>query len=318
MFALVIVLILGLIVVAGIAYAVFGPKPVPATDRYGHDGRPATRWVGAVVAGVAFILGAAVLFGSMYTPVGTSDVAVVTSFGHTDGDLQSGVHLTAPWQDTTTWDHSVQRTSFEGKNCLQVRIFGGQTACLPTVIQWQAVPAAADSQFKRFRTFLRMQAAYMSASTIVGFFNNSFETFNPITTASLQANGGKGGTTVTALVKQVAGSMRTSYAGQVNIERITVGTPQYSQYVDGQLGKVVGAKVGLETATINAQTAVQEANAAKNLQSGGHLSPLVVLQNCVDTVKALAQAGESTAPTFNCSNLFGGSGISASVLLGGK
>jgi hypothetical protein len=305
MFAVVIMLILAALVVLGVGYAIFGPKP-RGRSRYDDNYRPATRWIGAVVAGVAGLLGFLVLIGSTYTPVGTSDVAVVTSFGHTDGDLNSGVHFIAPWKDTTVWDHSVQRTSFEGSNCLQVRIFGGQTACLPTVIQWQAEPSAADQQFRRFRTFLRMQAAYMSASTIVGFFNNRFETFNPITVASLQANGSTGGTTVTSLVRQVATDMRAAYTGQVNIERITVGTPQYSSYVDGQLGKVVGAKVGLETATINAKTAIQEANAAKNLTLGNHLSQLAVLQNCIDTVKSLAQAGESTSPTFNC-NLFGGS-----------
>lgn len=317
MFAFVIVLIMAALVVLGTGYAVFGPKK-RGNDNYASDYRPATRWIGAVVAAVAFVLGGAVLFGSTYTPVGTSDVAVVTSFGHTDGDLTSGVHFIAPWKDTTTWDHSRQRTLFEGNNCLQVRIFGGQTACLPTVIQWQAVPAAADTQFRLYRTFLRMQAAYMSASTVVGFFNNRFETFNPITVASLQANGATGGTTVSGLVKQVASDMRAAYAGQINIERVTVGTPQYSNYVDTQLGKVVGAKVGLETATINAKTAIQEANAARNLQNGGHLTPLVVVQNCIDTARILAQANEHTSPTWNCSGLFSGAGSNASVLIGTK
>lgn len=309
MFSFIIVLTLGVVAVAGVLYAVFGPKP-----RGNKDYMPATRWIGGVAAVIALLLGAGILAGSMYTPVGTSDTAVVTSFGHTDGDLGPGIHWTAPWQNTTIWDHSVQRTSFEGRNCLQVRIFGGQTACLPAVVQWQAIPAAADRQFQRFRTFLRMQAAYMSASTIVGFFNNRFETYNPITTASLQANGAKGGVTVSILTREVASDLRAAYRGEINIERITVGTPQYSSYVDDQLGKVVGAKVGLETATIAAQTAQKEALAAKNLTTGNHLTALAVLQNCLDTVKALAQAGESTSSTFNC-NLFGG-GTNASVLLG--
>src|SRR6266568_3764891 len=311
MFAVIVVLILAAIMVCGIGYAIFGPKP-RGTDSYARDYRPPTRWIGAAAAGIAFLLGGAVLFGSTYTSVGTSDVAVVTSFGHTDGDLQPGIHFIAPWKNTTVWDHSKQRTAFEGSNCLQVRLFGGQTACLPTQIQWQAVPAAADQQFRLYRTFLRMQAAYMSANTLVGFFNNRFETFNPVQVASLQAGGSTGGTSVSALVKEVASDMRTAYAGQINIERVTVGTPNYDNYIDGQLNKVVGAKAGLEVATINAKTAIQEANAAKNLTLGNHLSQLAVLQNCIDTVKALAQASESTSPTFNC-NLFGGS--SAGVLV---
>jgi SPFH domain / Band 7 family len=318
MFALIVSIILGLIALTGIGYAIFGPKPTEATGgRYSSDytpGRPATRWVGAVVAAVALLLGGGVLIGSMYTPVGTSDEAIVTSFGHVDGNpLGPGIHWTAPWQNTTIWDHSKQRTSFEGKDCLHVRLFGGQTACLPTQIQWQAVPSAADQQFRLYRTFLRMQAAYMSANTLVGFFNTQFENFNPVQVASLQASGAKGGTSVSALVRNVADAMRQAYTGQINIERVTVGTPDYDNYIDSQLNKVVGAKAGLEVAQINEQTAQAEATAAKNLTTGGHLTPLTLLQTCLDTVKALAQAGEATSQTFNC-NLFGG-GSNASILL---
>jgi hypothetical protein len=305
MFALIFAILCGVAVVAGAAYAVFGPKP--KGDKYGRDYRPSTRWIGAVVAGIALILGIVVLGASMYSPVGTSDTGIVTSFGHTDGDLPPGIHWTSPWKNVTIWDHSVQRIPFEGKNCLEIRIAQQQSACLDVTAFVRTDPAAADSQFQKYKTFLRVKAALFSRAIITSFYNDVFERYNPVLLASQSAAGQTGGTTIANLNRQVLSNMRTAYANEAFVTQLNAGQIRYDPQIEAQLQKVVGATAGVNVAKENALAAGYQHDAAVKLATGNTLTPAVVEQNCINVTQSIIQAGGSLPPSWNCTG--GGSGV---------
>ena len=306
MFAVFILIVLGIAFVAGAAYAVFGPKKRgDSGGRYGNsssDYRPATRWIGGVVAVVAAFLGLLVLGVSTYSPVGTSDTGIVTSFGHTDGDLGPGNHWTAPWQNVTIWDHSVQRLAFEGNNCLQIRIAQQQSACLDVIVFTRLDPQAADAQFQKYKTFPRVQAALFSRGVVTSFYNDVFEHYNPVLLASQQ----NGGTTIAGLTRQVLHNLRTAYANQAFIVSLNSGQIRYDSQVEQALQSVVKATANVNVQKQNATAASYQHAAAAKLAQSGSLTPAVVEQICITTTQQILQAGGTLPPAWTCTGSGGG------------
>jgi hypothetical protein len=280
-----------------------------------HRGqRPVPRWPFALGGVVLFLVAGFGLIGAMYASVGTSDVGIVTAFGHTQGnDLRPGPHLVAPWDDVTIWDDSVQHTVFDGPHskigntgCLVVRIAGQQAACLDVNIYWRDQPGGSDRQFVLYRTFLRLQAAYMSRGVLVQFFNNRFEHFDPVDLASQTAAGKTGGQDVSALTAQVADDIRTAYAGQITILRVTTSSPSYSGQVDAALEKVVTAKANYNAALIAEKTATAQATATKNLNAQKPTTG-TLLELCYQTTANILGSGGHLPAAWTCTG--GGAGV---------
>lgn len=275
------------------------------------------RWPFAV-AGAALVLIAplSIVFGLVLAPIGTSDTGIVTSFGHTDGDLNPGIHWIEPWQDVAIWDGSVQHVVFGGggKNglpCLKVRIAGQQQACLNVNIWYQDNRAGADSQFVKYRTFARLQEALFSGGALVQFFNNRFEGFNPVALATRTGQGLQGGQDVTALTREVAADLRSAYAGQVNIIRVTTSSPQYSSTVEAALEQVVKAAAGTEVAQQQEKTAGAQAAAIGTLNHA-KANPATITQLCINTTKDIIASGGSLPQAWTCT------GSTSGVLVSGK
>lgn len=306
MFLFIFLIIIGLIGIGGIAAACLMSRDSDIA-----------RWpfavIGAVLVVIAFL---SIVFGQMLTPIGTSDTGIVTSFGHTDGDLHPGIHWVLPWQDVTIWDGSVQHIQFggTGKNalpCLKVRIAGQQQACLDVNIWYQDNRNGADSQFVRYRTFGRLQEALFSAGAIVQFFNNRFESFNPVALATRTGAGLQGGKDVTALTRDTATDLRAAYAGQVQIDRVTTSSPQYSGTVEAALEQVVKAAANTEVALQNEKTATAQAAAIKTLNNA-KASGSTNIQQCLTITKDVIAGGGQLPQAWNCLGSSGG------VLVSGK
>jgi hypothetical protein len=133
----IIVLIAGVIVIAG-------------ASAFTDDGRGTAgfRAGGAAVIAVAFLL--YVVSGLKSVPV--KNLGVAQSFGAVSGGFYNpGVHETwKPWVHLTDIDETVQTTTFEGGNALDVRIGGQQTADADITIQWKILPSAASSLFSDY------------------------------------------------------------------------------------------------------------------------------------------------------------------------
>ena len=77
--------------------------------------------------------------------VPVKNIGVPHSYGSVHGgNYAPGIHETwTPWLHLTDINETVQTTTFEGDNCLQVRVGGKQSACADITIQWQILPGAA-------------------------------------------------------------------------------------------------------------------------------------------------------------------------------
>ncbi len=253
-------------------------------------------------AAACAVLAVLILIFSSLTTVGPSDVGIETAFGHTVGnDLGSGLHWVAPWDGVTIWDDSIQRTAFEGSNCLDIRIAGQQSACLDVIVFWKDKPSASDAQFRQFKTFPRVEAAYFSRGVITKFYNNVFESYDPVTLASQVTKAGfEGGVTVSSLTRQVLKDMQSSYASIADVTSLNSGQIRYDPQVEAALSKVVTAKANYNVALQNKSTALAQAAANKSLASNASLTPAVVEQNCINVTQTLVSAGNTLPPAWTC------------------
>jgi SPFH domain / Band 7 family len=262
---------------------------------------------GAAVGGGAgaFVLGIIILLVSMANTVGVSQVGIVTAFGHVQGhDLGPGIHFLAPWDNVTLWDDSVQQDSFTGKDCLEIRIAGQQSACLDVNLFWKDNPAGSDQQFRQYQTFGRVANAYFSRGVVTQYFNNVFETFDPVALVSTSPAGQVGGTTVSTLTKKVLQEMRIAYKGTAQITSLSSGQIAYDSQVESALSAVVKAKANTNVAQQNEQTAANQKIADQREQQD--LNGAVVEQNCLNMTQQALQAGDALSPAWNCT---GSSGV---------
>lgn len=277
----------------------------PEQDKYGNL-KGIYRWPFAVAGTTLMLISGISLILSSLVTIGPSDVGIVTAFGHTVGsDLGPGIHPKAPWETVTTWDDSVQRTAFEGgssKNvaagCLDIRIAGQQSACLDVIVFWKDKASASDTQFREFRTFGRVSAAYFSRGVVTKFYNSVFEKYDPIALAGLGNT--STGTQISALTKVVLSNMQAAYANIADVVSLNSGQIQFTSTVENALNREVAAKTNANVALLNKQASVYQAQAAANLQRGGNLSPLVVEQNCINATQTIIQGGNSLPPNWSC------------------
>lgn len=311
MIGFVFLLLVGFIGLLGVAASIVMKKPGPS-DGY-------KRWPFAVVGLLLMLISGVALIFSSVVQIGPSDVGIVTAFGHTVGtDLGPGIHSKAPWETVTTWDDSVQQTAFEGgssKNiaagCLDIRIAGQQSACLDVIVFWKDKASASDTQFRQFRTFDRVKAAYFSRGVITKFYNSVFEKYDPIALAGLGNT--STGTQVSALTKQVLANMQAAYANVADVVSLNSGQIQFTGTVENALNREVAAKTNANVALLNKQASVYQAQAAANLQRGGNLSALVVAQNCLNVTQTIIQGGSGNLPpNWTCLGSSGG------VIVSGK
>jgi regulator of protease activity HflC (stomatin/prohibitin superfamily) len=255
-------------------------------------------WRGGAVAGGALVLGVIIWLFVAITPVGPSDVGIVTFGGHTVGkDLGPGYHYVSPWDNVTIWDDSVQPANFSGKGCLQIRVAGSQSACLNVRIQWRDNPRGSDAQYKKYRgSFSRLTNTYMQRLVIEGLFNNVFEKYDPVANAQQTASG-KGGTTVTSLTAQVASNIRSADKGEISIISVSSGNILYDAQVEQALNSLTEAAAKTNVAAQNEKTAEDQKIAADTLASA-HLTPAVLFQECLNDTLELT----NPSPAWNCTS----------------
>jgi len=276
--------------------------------------------------GIVFLL-VAVFIGwtSMTIQVEPSDVGIKTAFGHTQGgDLRPGLHPKWPWESVTIWDASNQREEWIGNNCLEIRISGGQSACLNVVLQWRDNPSDADAQFVQYRQFSNISRSLVSKAIVTGYFNQEFEKFDPVAAAAAAtcqvkpgqdpAEAAKGcvnqqsGTQISALVGNVQANLKNALAGKIIISSLSGGNIDYDTQIDDALNKLVLSRQNTLTAIQDEQTALAKSQANKELQDRQKLTPELLYYDCVQATLQMA----NPPAAWNC-----GSPQSLALLLGG-
>lgn len=141
-------------------------------DKYGNKLK--YRWVFPVVGLVVFLT-----FG-LSTTIVTVDArqdGVVTSFKKPTGEvLESGAHLTKPWETVHEMNAAAQTTTYT----FDVQMAGGAKAKLNVYPSWKIASNAASELYQDYKTFDNVVDSLFSQQ-LVSTANNIFGTYNPLT-----------------------------------------------------------------------------------------------------------------------------------------
>lgn len=259
-FVFAIIFFLAALVLAGGAYFAG-----PSVDERSSGMRPVFGGLAVLVALLAFGLYA---WGGVKS-VGVKSVGVPQAFGAvTGGEYGPGVHETwQPWIGLTDVDGTVQTTTFEGSDCLTVRIGGQQTACADVTIQWQVEPGAATSLFKDYANHGDLMHQITDAVVVREFksvVNQQLGDYNPITDVQNVA-GTNTSSQFSGIGPQILAAMRRDIGGQIEVKSVYLPQLHYSASLESKLGAIQQSYADYAIATENVKVAQEQSKAYAKL-----------------------------------------------------
>lgn len=248
--------------------------------------------LGFTIAVAVFVVAFLVtMFFSSFTTVSTKNVAIVTTFGHPDGELSNGAHFIAPWSKTTEMPANVQTDQYLGNSdndtsnsqqpCMDVRIANQSITCVEVTIRWRIVPGSAPELFRDYKTFEHVRDSLVTLN-LKSSLNTAFADYNPL--AILQE-----GKVPQDVLTQVGGQVLNELAGeigkQIEILQIIIPLVHFDQTTQVNINAFQAAVANTRIATQNVQTAKQQAQAneilSASLEKAGQG---VLISKCLDLV----------------------------------
>ena len=255
-----------------------------------------------IASGVALVLGFLVLLISSYNAIGTQNIGVITSFGRPDGEVANGIHWVAPWKNVTQIDGAIQTQTFEGGNCVPVRIGEQQTACANVILRWRVVPSAADELFRNYHggsSVIADLAGSLVHPDFVSALNQNLDTYNPVA-ATAAAPGTAANPHLSAISNQVAVQMQGDLRGQIDVLSVVIPQLTYQASVqerinqeDQQVAQTIIANEAIKTAQAQALANKTLANSVSN-------DPNVLVAQCMNVLEALQKSGGQIPVGFSC------------------
>lgn len=259
-------------------------------------------------AGVLTGIFALVLILSSVVTVPTREVGIETAFGKTSGHLTNGLHLKAPWVMVTTMDGTVQTDSDTGKNCLDVRIYSQQTACVDVSIRWRIEPGSADELFQNYRDFARVRDSLVSRE-LKQAVNNQLGNYNPLACVGSSDPKCNLSVVATGVTKQ----MRSEIGSQgIDVINTIIPLMVFDKGTQNRLNQLQQQDAQTRIATAEIATNQAQAQANEALAASIQSNPEVLTSKCLDIMKTLVQNG-GKVPVGMCAL-----GNAPSVLAGGN
>lgn len=296
--AVILAIFLGLIMVACIVGGFL------VKDRRTEDQKRARRGYDdevpyGVIRGALFAFGALVLVGNFLlfalggmVTVPVKSIGVPQAFGAVSGGVMNpGVHFTwQPWISTTNVDETVQTTTFEGKNCLDVRIGGQQSACADVTIQWQILPGAAEGLYEDYANQGNLMSEITNAVVVREFkqvVNSTLGDYNPITDVQNVSSTNSATSQFTQFGPTILADMQKDIGDRILVTSVFLPKITYDQAVENALQSIQTANANYAVATENVK--VNQEKAAAYLKLGDPTLAQLVAQ-CI--TEAGANAGQ--------------------------
>jgi regulator of protease activity HflC (stomatin/prohibitin superfamily) len=241
-----------------------------------------------------FAVGALVtVFFCSFTPVGTRDIGVVTTFGKLAGHLSAGPNMIAPWSNETTIDGSYQPTD----DSFTVRIAGGQTATAKVYVRWNATGAAADDIFANYKNTSGLEHGLLQPELNVAV-NTVLDGYDPLTPISENIPAGTPGNPSTS---QLGARIQQVLAGRVSpdiaVETLVLQPLVYDPTVQDRINSITNQVAKTDVAQQSEKTAAAQAAANQALEAGLVNNPLVLVQQCMT---AIADGALKPPAGFSC------------------
>lgn len=254
----------------------------------GHAAAKTAAWVLAGVTGLMLVI-------SSYSPVGTRDIGVVTSFGRLAGHLGPGINWVAPWNYVTTIDDSYQVTD----ETFTVRIAGGQTAQATVQVRWNASLSSADDIFQNYKTTAGV-ASGLLVPELNAATNSVLDGYDPLTPLATGAAAGTPGNPSTSqLGAQIQAALAARTGTDVNVKTLVLKPLVYDKTVQGRINSILAQVAQTDVAQQSVKTAQAQAQANKIAEASLASNPLVLVQQCFNGLadsKFTLPAGSSCWP----------------------
>src|SRR5215469_5112469 len=256
---------------------------------------------GTITAVVATILAVIFIGWSTFREVPTNSVGVPTAVGRVETAMRPGAHFfVAPWTRVNILDENVQTTTFEGDNCLDVRIGGQQTACLDATIQWRINDNGAGQLFKNYNNGGGVMQNITDSVVVREFkqvVNQVLGDYNPIQDVAL--NSGSGNSQFTTFGPRVESQMKSDLSGQIVVMHVYMPLLRYDAATQNRLNQIQAQYA--DTAIANELKLTNLAQQAAN-KAVGNPTPVQVEYLCLQIVQNAEKTGFTGLPeTFNCS-----------------
>ncbi len=162
----------------------------------------------------------------------------------------------------------MQTTTFEGKDCLQVRVGGQQSACADVTIQWQILPSAASSLFSDYANSGDLMTTVENAVVIRELkqvVNNTIGDYNPITDVQSVTGTATATSQFTGFGPSILKTMQADIGTRVNVLTVLMPFVHYSDTVEAKLNQIQQAYANFAIAQENVKVNQQQAAAYAKL-----------------------------------------------------
>jgi regulator of protease activity HflC (stomatin/prohibitin superfamily) len=272
-----------------------------------------------VGAAIALLLAVVFFVASIIAPVGTKNVAVLTTFGKPSGVLGNGLHFKAPWQqkhelsdaiqtDTYASDHGegVQHNADGG--CINVRIARQATACVNVSIRWQIREDGVGYLFRNYRDndAITQNLLLRDLQTAV---NAAFAGYDPL---GLDANGNSNQPTAPELALRVQQTMRDDIGKWIDVDSLLIPIFNFDSGTQDKLNQLQQQYAATRVARQQLLTNQAQAAANKALAASVSNNPGLLVSKCLDIVKESVEQSKTLPAGFSCF------GSAAALALGAK
>lgn len=246
---------------------------------------------------------------SSWTPVGTQNIGIVTSFGRPVSHLDNGLHFIAPWDQVTQMDGAIQTDSYTGSQCINIRVAQQQTACATVSIRWRIRPDAVDELFRNYQyptVFTAIQDSLVTRELAVAL-NRQFAGYDPIASLTSSVKPGQpGNPTVAQLAAAVTSQMQREIGSQIQVDNVLIPLVTYDATVQNRINTVLAQTAQTDVAEQAIRTAQAQAQANKDLAASVSNNPGVLQSQCLNLVNEAIKANYQFPAGFSC---FGGSSV---------
>jgi regulator of protease activity HflC (stomatin/prohibitin superfamily) len=262
-------------------------------------------------AGIAIVMAIAFFVASIVAPVGTKNVAVLTTFGKPSGVLGNGLHFKAPWQkkhelsdaiqtDTYASDHGEGVQHNADGSCINVRIARQATACVNVSIRWQIREDGVGYLFRNYRDndAITNNLLLRDLQTAV---NSAFAGYDPL---GLDTNGNSNQPTAPELAKRVLQTMREDIGKWIDVDSLLIPIFNFDGGTQDKLNQLQQQYAATRVAKQQLLTNQAQAAANRALAASVSNNPGLLVSKCLDIVKESVEQSKALPAGFTC---FGGS-----------
>lgn len=230
----------------------------------------AARPVAVTAAVLATVVGLGLFALSGLKSVPVKNIGVPQAFGAVTGAVYSpGIHETwTPWLHLTDIDETVQTTTFEGQNCLTVRIGGQQSACADVAIQWQIKPSAADALFSDYANHGDLMTTVTDAVVVRELkqvVNGILGDYNPITDVQAVTNTNSATSQFSQFGPQILQQMRADIGNRIDVKTVLLPFVHYNDQVEAKLNAIQQSYANFAIAQENVKVNQENAQAFAKL-----------------------------------------------------